>query len=196
MTLSGTNDYSGGTAVDAGTLQGTTSSLQGNIFAAGGTDVTFAQATNGSYTGAALRQRHADQDRGRHTDPHRHQQLPGRHGCDGRRAQHLQRRQSGERRHGDAGGEHQPRLHRRGDLHPRHHGDGRSDLHRRAGPDGDPERRDRRRRRHAGRRRGERRRHAGADQCRQQLFRRHERRWTTARSASPTTMRWAPARAV
>ncbi len=51
VTLSGTNDYSGGTAVDAGILQGTTSSLQGNIFAASGTDVTFAQAANGSYTG-------------------------------------------------------------------------------------------------------------------------------------------------
>jgi fibronectin-binding autotransporter adhesin len=51
VTLSGTNDYSGGTAVDAGILQGTTSSLQGNIFAAGGADVTFAQAANGSYTG-------------------------------------------------------------------------------------------------------------------------------------------------
>ena len=51
VTLSGTNDYSGGTAVDVGTLQGTTSSLQGNIFAAGGADVTFNQATDGSYTG-------------------------------------------------------------------------------------------------------------------------------------------------
>ena len=51
VTLSGTNDYSGGTTVDAGILQGTTSSLQGNIFAASGADVTFDQATNGSYTG-------------------------------------------------------------------------------------------------------------------------------------------------
>ena len=195
VTLSGTNNYSGGTAVDAGILQGTTSSLQGNIFAASVTDVTFAQAANGSYTGQLSGSRQPDQDRGRHTDPHRHQQLPGRHGRDGRRAQHLQRCQSGERRHGGAGGEHQPRLHRRGDLHPRHHRDGRSDLHRRDGPDGDPERGDRRRRRHAGRRRGERRRHAGADRCRQQLFRRHDASRTTARSASPPTTRWAPAAA-
>ena len=52
VTLSGANDYSGGTEVDAGTLQGTTISLQGNIFtAAAGTDVTFDQGVNGNYTG-------------------------------------------------------------------------------------------------------------------------------------------------
>ena len=51
MTLSGTNNYGGGTTVDEGTLKGTTSSLQGNIFAAGGADVTFAQVTDSIYAG-------------------------------------------------------------------------------------------------------------------------------------------------
>ena len=95
VTLNGTNNYSGGTEVDEGILQGTTSSLQGNIIAAGGAVVAFDQAANGSYDRRALRRRQAEQERGRHTDPHRHQQLRGRHGCDGRRAQHLQRCQSG-----------------------------------------------------------------------------------------------------
>ncbi|HEY2882999.1 MAG TPA: autotransporter domain-containing protein [Pirellulales bacterium] len=51
--LSGTNNYTGGTTVSSGTLQGTTSSLQGNI-----TDTTlntshvnFNQATSGTYAG-------------------------------------------------------------------------------------------------------------------------------------------------
>ena len=50
LTLSGANTYSGGTAVSAGTLTGTTTSLQGNI-----TDnalVVFDQAVAGSYGGA------------------------------------------------------------------------------------------------------------------------------------------------
>jgi autotransporter-associated beta strand protein len=49
LTLSGANTYSGGTTVNGGTLQGTTTSLQGNI-----TDnaaVAFNQATNGTYAG-------------------------------------------------------------------------------------------------------------------------------------------------
>ena len=51
LTLSGLNTYSGGTAVSAGaSLQGTTTSVQGNI-ANNGT-VTFAQATAGTYAGS------------------------------------------------------------------------------------------------------------------------------------------------
>jgi autotransporter-associated beta strand protein len=49
LTRTGANTYSGGTTVSAGTLQGTTTSLQGNI-----TDnaaVVFNQATNGTYAG-------------------------------------------------------------------------------------------------------------------------------------------------
>ncbi|GFZ90061.1 autotransporter-associated beta strand repeat-containing protein [Dyella caseinilytica] len=49
LTLSGINSYSGGTDIEQGTLQGTTSSLQGNI-----TDndtLVFNQTTNGTYSG-------------------------------------------------------------------------------------------------------------------------------------------------
>ncbi len=49
VTLSGANTYSGGTTVSAGTLTGTTTSLQGNI-----TDnaaLVFDQATDGTYAG-------------------------------------------------------------------------------------------------------------------------------------------------
>jgi outer membrane autotransporter protein len=49
LTLSGTNTYSGGTTVTAGTLTGTTSSLQGNI--ANNAAVVFDQAINGTYAG-------------------------------------------------------------------------------------------------------------------------------------------------
>ena len=51
VTLNGTNDYTGGTTVSGGTLQGTTSSLQGDITAASGAVVAFAQVANGSYDG-------------------------------------------------------------------------------------------------------------------------------------------------
>ena len=47
--LSGLNTYSGGTTVLGGTLQGTTTSLQGNI--TNNAQVTFNQATNGTYAG-------------------------------------------------------------------------------------------------------------------------------------------------
>ena len=48
--LTGSNSYSGGTTVSNGTLQGTTSSLQGAI--TNNANVTFDQASNGTYTGA------------------------------------------------------------------------------------------------------------------------------------------------
>lgn len=51
LTLTGTNSYSGGTIVNAGTLQGTTSSLQGNIQVAGGATLQFNQASSGTYSG-------------------------------------------------------------------------------------------------------------------------------------------------
>jgi autotransporter-associated beta strand protein len=50
LTLSGANSYSGGTTVSAGTLQGTTGSLQGAIV--NNATVVFNQATNGTYAGA------------------------------------------------------------------------------------------------------------------------------------------------
>ena len=49
VTLSGANTYSGGTTVSAGTLQGTTTSLQGDI--TNNAAVTFDQSTDGTYTG-------------------------------------------------------------------------------------------------------------------------------------------------
>ncbi|MGJ8658075.1 MAG: autotransporter-associated beta strand repeat-containing protein [Akkermansiaceae bacterium] len=48
-TLSGTNTYTGGTTISAGTLQGTTSSLQGNI--TNNAALVFDQSTNGTYAG-------------------------------------------------------------------------------------------------------------------------------------------------
>jgi autotransporter-associated beta strand protein len=50
LILSGTNDYSGGTTVSAGTLRGDSSSLQGDITNNAG--VTFNQTTTGTYAGA------------------------------------------------------------------------------------------------------------------------------------------------
>jgi autotransporter-associated beta strand protein len=49
VTLTGPNSYSGGTTVNAGTLKGTTSSLQGEITNYG--NIEFDQNTNGTYTG-------------------------------------------------------------------------------------------------------------------------------------------------
>ena len=49
LTLSGTNSYSTGTTVSAGTLKGTSSSLQGNIL--NNADVIFDQSENGTYAG-------------------------------------------------------------------------------------------------------------------------------------------------
>jgi autotransporter-associated beta strand protein len=50
LTLSGNNSYSGGTTVSAGTLIGTTSSLQGDMTNAG--IVTFDQSSDGTYAGS------------------------------------------------------------------------------------------------------------------------------------------------
>jgi autotransporter-associated beta strand protein len=50
LTLTGANDYSGGTDVMGGTLTGTTTSLQGVIL--NDADVVFDQTTNGTYAGA------------------------------------------------------------------------------------------------------------------------------------------------
>ncbi|ALM85474.1 hypothetical protein ASB57_23125 [Bordetella sp. N] len=52
LTLGGTNSYSGGTTVAGGTLQGTTSSLQGNIATGVGTTVAFDQTTDGTFNGS------------------------------------------------------------------------------------------------------------------------------------------------
>ena len=49
LILSGTNSYSGGTTVSAGTLQGTTASLQGSI--TNNATMVFNQATDGTYAG-------------------------------------------------------------------------------------------------------------------------------------------------
>jgi autotransporter-associated beta strand protein len=49
LTLTGSNSYSGGGTVSAGTLAGTTSGLQGNIL--NNAAVAFSQATNGVYAG-------------------------------------------------------------------------------------------------------------------------------------------------
>ena len=52
LNLTGTNSYSGGTTVNGGILQGTTSSLTGNInLTAGATSVVFDQASAGTYAG-------------------------------------------------------------------------------------------------------------------------------------------------
>ena len=48
LVLSGTNTYTGGTTVSTGTLQGTTTSLQGNI--TNNATVAFSQATTGTYS--------------------------------------------------------------------------------------------------------------------------------------------------
>ena len=49
LTLGGTNSYTGGTTVSAGTLTGTTSSVQGAV--TNNAAVAFDQTTNGSYSG-------------------------------------------------------------------------------------------------------------------------------------------------
>src|SRR5581483_10399046 len=49
LILTGSNSYSGGTTVSAGTLQGNSASLQGNIL--NNSAVVFDQAFNGSYAG-------------------------------------------------------------------------------------------------------------------------------------------------
>ena len=49
LVLSGTNTYSGGTTISAGTLEGTTSSLTGNI--TNNATVTFNQGGNGTFSG-------------------------------------------------------------------------------------------------------------------------------------------------
>lgn len=49
LTLSGANSYSGGTTISAGTLAGTTSSIQGNVV--NNAIVNFSQSTNGAYAG-------------------------------------------------------------------------------------------------------------------------------------------------
>ncbi len=50
LTLTGVNNYVGGTTVTAGTLQGDTTSLQGNIV--NNAAVVFDQAVAGTYAGA------------------------------------------------------------------------------------------------------------------------------------------------
>ena len=50
LTLTGSNTYAGATTISAGTLQGDTTSLQGNI--ANNAYLQFNQSTNGTYSGA------------------------------------------------------------------------------------------------------------------------------------------------
>jgi autotransporter-associated beta strand protein len=76
LTLTGANTYSGGTTVSAGTLQGTTTSLQGAI--ANNASVVFDQTTSGTYAGRHVGHRRPRHPRWRRSD------LLGR--------QHLQRR--------------------------------------------------------------------------------------------------------
>ncbi len=61
LTLTGANSYGGGTTVNAGTLAGTTTSLQGAI--ANNATVTFDQTTDGTYAGAMSGTRRAHQGR-------------------------------------------------------------------------------------------------------------------------------------
>jgi len=49
LTLAGSNTYTGGTTISAGTLQGDTTSLQGNIL--NNTALVFDQTSNGTYSG-------------------------------------------------------------------------------------------------------------------------------------------------
>ena len=51
VTLTGANSYSGGTTLTGGTLQGTTSSIQGNITAWFNSSLVFDQSTTGTYSG-------------------------------------------------------------------------------------------------------------------------------------------------
>ena len=51
MILSGVNSYTGGTTLTAGTLQGNSASLQGNIAASSTTVVAFNQVVAGTYSG-------------------------------------------------------------------------------------------------------------------------------------------------
>lgn len=50
LTLAGTNAYSGGTTITAGTIQGTTTSIQGNI--TNNSSLIFNQTINGTFSGA------------------------------------------------------------------------------------------------------------------------------------------------
>ncbi|RKF43973.1 S-layer family protein [Paraburkholderia fungorum] len=52
LQLSQANSYSGGTTVQGGTLQGNSTSLQGNINLLTGTGLVFDQASNGTFTGS------------------------------------------------------------------------------------------------------------------------------------------------
>lgn len=51
LILTGSNNYQGGNTVTGGTLQGSTTSLPGNITVHNGANVTFNQAVDGTYTG-------------------------------------------------------------------------------------------------------------------------------------------------
>lgn len=51
LNVLGANTYSGSTLVNAGTLQGNTTSLQGNIQIVGGAALAFNQGTSGTYSG-------------------------------------------------------------------------------------------------------------------------------------------------
>lgn len=51
ITLSGINSYTGGTTLNAGTLQGTTTGIQGNVSTNAGTNLVFSQSSGGTYSG-------------------------------------------------------------------------------------------------------------------------------------------------
>ena len=68
LILTGDNNYSGGTTVSAGVLQGNTDSLKGNI--TNNASVVFDQANTGT-SGRHVRHRQADQAKRWHADSNR-----------------------------------------------------------------------------------------------------------------------------
>ena len=99
LILGGDNSYSTGTTVSAGTLQGTSKSLQGAI--ANNAAVIFDQAFRRHLRRRHDRLRHARQERHRQAQFHRHQQRRRRHDHQCRRP--CRQRSPGQQRHGQPG---------------------------------------------------------------------------------------------
>ena len=98
--LTGINSYTGGTTISAGTLQlgngGTTGSIIGNVTDNG--VLAFNRSDIVTFNGVISGTGSVRQDRRRHYDPDRHQQLCRRDGDRCRDAADLERCQSGRRR--------------------------------------------------------------------------------------------------